>query len=83
MATRSGGSGSRRSDGGGSGRRRASGAQRRSTSGTRRSSASARTTGADKSVEAFREALERSVHTASAGLHIQEQLAQSLFVHEG
>ena len=61
MATRSGGSGSRRSDGGGSGRRRASGAQRRSTSGTRRSSASARTTGADKSVEAFREALERSV----------------------
>src|SRR5437763_15037409 len=68
MATRSGGSGARRSSGSGSGQRRSTGARSKSTSGARsrstsgaRRSSTAQTTGADKRVEAFRDALERSV----------------------
>jgi polyhydroxyalkanoate synthesis regulator phasin len=62
MATRSGGSSSRGSGGGRPGRQRAAGGQRRASSGGRTSaSRTGATTGADKSVEAFRNALERSV----------------------
>src|SRR5436190_11062455 len=70
MATRSGGSSSGRSGGSKSGGRRATGSRRKGASSTRRAGASGTTsraasgatpTGADKSVEAFREALERSV----------------------
>jgi polyhydroxyalkanoate synthesis regulator phasin len=71
MATRSGGSSPRKSGGGKSGGRRTTASRRKASAGSRSTASSARsrstassaraTTGTDKSVEAFRDALERSV----------------------
>jgi polyhydroxyalkanoate synthesis regulator phasin len=71
MATRSGGSSPRKSGGAKSGGRRTTASRRKPSAGSRSTASSARsrstassargTTGTDKSVEAFRDALERSV----------------------